>query len=352
MKSALISIALISTIAFLYFAGPVIIPIFFSIFLAVLIDPIIERLSSFRIPRKVAIYLVLGPILLVLVVMAGAGVYSGREIALSLIHSPKIGAALNHVRESAGLVDNSFSAFSGFLKGDDGIPKVSIVDHYPVWVKWLISAFGSIFELVSFSVIVPLLLFYLLFEKENLVESANGLLGRFVYIPNLLSELPIMIRTFFRANLLTGVSLIGIHALILFALGFTNWFSLALVSGIFNVLPIIGVPLAVATIVGSGIKAGDSELPFIIASVVAMLAHFLITNFLLPILIGGRANVNATTIIVGSLFWSWLWGAVGFLIAIPMTLLIKIFLESNSATIPIANLMAARPAHLMMLDEE
>jgi len=229
----------------------------------------------------------------------------------------------------------------------EAVQKVEIVQTYPAWFGFILAGFGSIFEVFSVAIFVPLLLFYFLFDKENLVESANAILGESLYLPTLNSELPAMIRAFFSANIVTVIGLIATHAVAFYVLGFENWLPLAIITGFLNILPIVGAPLAIVVPVGMGSLGVGAPFPYIGVVVATMFLHFIFNNFVLPVLIGSKININTASLAIGLLFWSWLWGGIGFLIAIPMTALIKIFLESNSSTIAIANLMAARPMALL-----
>lgn len=345
----------LSLVALGFYARVVFIPIFLSIFLAMLFEPVVTKLVSLRIRRQTATTLVVT----VFVCMAGLSTWllylSGVSLFNDLAASPRVASLAQYFRETAaGLESSTYALFPSKASPVEPIQKVQIVSAYPTWIGTLAASFGSLFELVSVAIFVPLLLFYFLFDKENLVESLNALMGPYLYLPTLTSDLPNMIRAFFVANLVTGLGLIATHAALFFVLGFENWLPLAVITGLLNLLPIVGAPLAILAPIGMGILP-TTEFPYIAMIAGTLFLHFIFNNLVLPVLIGSRININTASLAVGLLFWSWLWGAAGFLIAIPMTALIKIFLESNSKTIPIANLMAAKPKVLladMIVDDE
>jgi predicted PurR-regulated permease PerM len=344
MKSTLTLLAVILVIGFAHFASAFLIPVFLSLFLAMLIDPAVGFFERHGVRRKVSTYVVVGTLTAIGGVVGWLIYSSSASLLSSIATSPRLASLVAELQKSAVHFDPSSSTlFESFsMKFTDGIQKVQVIEKYPIWMKMMLSAFGSLFELMSLAIFVPILIFYFLHEKENLIESLNGLLGPYLYLPTLNSELPLMIRAFFSANIVTALLLVITHAVALYAIGFTNWLPLALATGLLNV-----VPISVFAIIGSGVLPPDVAFPYMAAALATLLLHFIFNSLILPLLMGGKTNINTSSLIVGLLFWSWLWGAVGFLIAIPMTVLLKIFLESNRATVPIANLMAAEPMALL-----
>jgi AI-2 transport protein TqsA len=70
--------------------------------------------------------------------------------------------------------------------------------------------------------------------------------------------------------------------------------------------------------------------------------QFAIGNVLEPRLMGKSMKMHPITILLALIFWGVLWGPVGMFLAVPMTSVIRIFLEKNEITEPIARLMAGQ----------
>jgi predicted PurR-regulated permease PerM len=336
----------LSLIAFAYLARVVFIPVFLSVFLAMLLEPVVAAFVRRNLSRHLATTFV---VTLFVLISSGALWFfylSSLSLLNDLVVSPRVAGLADYVQRRAGTFD-IHSILPGHMLFPEVVQKVEIVQAYPAWMGFLLAAFGSIFEVLSVGIFVPLLLFYFLFDKENLVESLNAILGEALYLPMLNSELPNMIRAFSLANIVTSLGLMVTHALAFYLLGFENWLPLAVITGFLNILPIVGAPLAIIVPIGMGGLAAGAPFPWIGVIAAMILLHFVFNNFVLPVIIGTKLNINTASLAVGLLFWSWLWGGIGFLIAIPMTALIKIFLESNTSTLPIANLMSARPLALL-----
>jgi len=56
--------------------------------------------------------------------------------------------------------------------------------------------------------------------------------------------------------------------------------------------------------------------------------HLLSANLLIPKFIGSRVDIGPVAATVGMLFWSWLWGAIGLLLAVPLTAFVNSLLTA------------------------
>ena len=53
-------------------------------------------------------------------------------------------------------------------------------------------------------------------------------------------------------------------------------------------------------------------------------------NFLEPMLMGRRFGLSTLVVIISVLFWGWIWGPVGMLLAVPLTMVVKVMLENSN----------------------
>lgn len=337
-------------VGLLYFAKIVFIPIFLSVFSAMLIEPFVAYTSKRNASRQIAS----------IVVIAIFAAIAALFLWLIYLSFFTLFTESSGLKENLGILSEWISGFANKFNGPmhfhffsrestDAVQKVQIVEQYPSWTNYLINGVGSLSEIFTMIFFVPLLMFYFLYDKENLLESFNVLVGPYCYQPKLNLELPKMIRAFVAANFLTFLILCVFHGLALYFLNFNNWISLTLITSIISLLPIVGMPLAVLLPLTQGLSQGSPTFSFIVLAIVFASCHLAASNVILPQLTSSRINVNASALIVGLLFWGWLWGGLGFILAVPMTALLKIFLESNPETIPLANLLSARPRHVLPL---
>jgi predicted PurR-regulated permease PerM len=338
-------IAAILVIAACYFSGAVLVPIFCAVFAAIALDPWVTRLTNRGVNRGISAGIVL--------LLFSGGIFATssfgyRAIVRTAAHAPFYSAHLEKW-QSAIWGNAQAPTLNGPASAAPPAPNVygpSRV-HLPSWQDMALRFAGSMFEFISLALFVPLLIFYLLLDKENLVESFNNLAGKLFYLPKLNSEVPAMIRAFFRGNLLGWIALAICHGALFAALGLANAGSLAVVCGFLNLIPVIGAPLALVLPLAEAFATWSELWPFLTLAGGTIAFHFIVGNIVLPQFIGPRINVNAGTLVVGLIFWGWMWGGMGLLLAIPLTATVKIFLDSNVRTRPLANLFSARPRHVL-----
>jgi predicted PurR-regulated permease PerM len=335
------------SIALGYFASIVFIPFFISIFSAILLEPFVAGIARRDISRHFATSLVIVLFFISLGAILYLGYLSLANLSVGFVKFPeKLNDISNLLEKITSKLDLSINA--NFLKSSqETIQKVQMVDPYPAWTGYFLRGMGSIYGLITVAVFVPLMLFYFLYDKDNLLESFNTLIGRFSYLPKLNQDLPKMIRTFVAANALTFIILFVGHGVVLYFLGFNMWLPLTLATAFVSLIPLIGAPLAIILPFTQGLSHGESAFPYIAMVLLFSCFHVVSNNLILPHFMGSRINVNTLSLIFGLLFWGWLWGPMGFVLAIPMTALVKIFLESNPQTVPLANLLAAKPRHIL-----
>jgi predicted PurR-regulated permease PerM len=64
---------------------------------------------------------------------------------------------------------------------------------------------------------------------------------------------------------------------------------------------------------------------FLVAAVLAL--HVISLNLIYPTFLGNRLQLNPLTVTISLLFWGWLWGAMGLVLAIPLTAAAKIIFD-------------------------
>jgi predicted PurR-regulated permease PerM len=133
---------------------------------------------------------------------------------------------------------------------------------------------------------------------------------------------------------------------VLSALGMDGAVALGIASGFLNLIPFLGVVLASAVpLLAATLQYGSAE-PFLIIALAVISLHLVSASLLIPKFIGSRVNIGPVAATVGMLFWSWLWGGVGLLLAVPLTAFVKLVADCHPALLPISNLLAERPRAL------
>jgi predicted PurR-regulated permease PerM len=213
----------------------------------------------------------------------------------------------------------------------------------PSWPSYIIRGVGPVWGAIIIIGVVPFLMFFNLMRKEQMNQRLTSSLGTTIDVPQFVGRVTKMVRGFAVGNLVIGSAMAAVTVLVLLALKIQGAVVLGIVSGFLNLIPFLGVVLAVLVPIGAAL------LQFSTAGVCAMILlavvglHIISANFLIPRIIGSRVNIGPVAAVAGILFWGWLWGLMGILLAVPLTAFVKIVADSHPSLIHISNLLAESP---------
>jgi predicted PurR-regulated permease PerM len=336
----------LAVVAASYLASGVLIPLVFALFLAVLLDPLVAWCDARGLRRgHGAVLVVLG-----FLFASGASIWVcsqpfSRIVADMPQYSEKIRAAASAFGRSARKFENGTEIVHKALSpGGSAAPASAAFEGVNSWNQFFWRGLGSVFEAAGIAAFVPFLMIVMLSEKELLTKGFNRLVGGSCDIGLINRETGQMVRAYFYGNLLAGVVMALLHWLVFLALGLKNAVGLGLITGLLTLIPLVGLPAALLLPTAQGLLQFDRALPFVLLAACVAALHLLNANCVVPRVIGGRVKINATAATAGLLFWGWLWGVTGLVLAVPLTALLKVLLECNKDTEAYAGLLAAKPS--------
>jgi predicted PurR-regulated permease PerM len=152
-----------------------------------------------------------------------------------------------------------------------------------------------------------------------------------------------MVRGFAVGNLAIGSGMAAVTVLVLLALKVQGAVLLGIVSGFLNLIPFLGVVLAVLVPGAAALLQFDTPSPLVIIMVTVFALHIISANYFTPRIIGSRVSIGPVAATAGILFWGWLWGLMGILLAVPLTAFVKIVADCHPSLIHLSNLLAESP---------
>ncbi len=128
----------------------------------------------------------------------------------------------------------------------------------------------------------------------------------------------------------TVVSLVTgfLAGLLTWAAGLDFFLLWGILAFILNFIPVVGsviagIPPTMLAILVSGLPNGVAVAGGYI------LINILLGNFVEPMLMGQRFGISTLVVVLSVLFWGWLWGPVGMLLAVPLTMMVKVLLDNS-----------------------
>lgn len=321
---SVIAIAVVLTI--FYFAKLLIVTLLVSILLAFILEPIVSVLERIRMPRELA---AIASILLLGAALYGTS-YFGYNRAVSFVqdlpkYSSKIRHAVVRVREQAQKIQNSTQDVIPETKDDKRTVKVLQQTN---WSDYITSSLGTVGEVLLTVSFIPFLVYFMLSWQDH-VRAATVMLFSMenrntAYIT--LGRIAAMLRSFIVGNLIVGLFTSLASLGIFWYLHLPYFYFLGFISGFLSLIPYLGVVLALLPPLVAGF--GQLHSGGLIAIVVIILAlHLFAINVLYPKLIGKRLQLNPLAVTVALLIWGWLWGAMGLILAVPITAAMKIIFD-------------------------
>ena len=92
-------------------------------------------------------------------------------------------------------------------------------------------------------------------------------------------------------------------------------------------IPYLGITMMTFAIAIAGIITHDGLLAGIIPAAAFFTVHLLMENLIFPAVMGKRLEINAFVVFLAILFWTWMWGAVGAMLALPLSLIVMTIID-------------------------
>jgi predicted PurR-regulated permease PerM len=337
----IIAVALL--VAFCFFASSICITVLLASLLAIVIDPAITYLQKWHIPRMLSA----ATVIVAVTGLLGAGTYVSYKRVAGVVddmpeYAKRIGEVIAPVTKQLQKVQDSAGKLNADLPTKK-VPEVKLHSAYPDWTTYVIRGVGPVSGVVIIVGVVPFLMFFLLIQKERLLQKLKVVCGEDTDITGLARNVTVMVRAFVLGNLMIGTLMALATAALLRELHVQGPMPLGAVSGCLNLVPFVGALLAAILPMGAALFQGlpVSKVAIICGSVVTL--HLISANLLMPRMIGKRVSISPVAATVGILFWGWLWGVIGVLLAVPLTALVKIVAEAHPAWSKLAELLAERP---------
>lgn len=328
-------------IAFLYWASSVLVTLIVSVLLAYFLDPVVTWMESWHVPRALGALLVVLFSLALLMIMVWTLVDRVDQFGRDW---PSYRAPL---RAAANAVSKKLESFEAHVSeiepGGDrtGQRIVEVAESHPVR-NALLSRLNSLYAFILAATFVPFLLFFMLAAKRQVWHATMQLFPATerTGVKQTLQDISLVLRSYVIGTALVGLILVGASWMFFLVMGLEFPFLTALLSGTFNLIPYLGVVLSWLPPLLIGLKQFHKVGPFIGIFTVLTVLHLVAANLLVPALVGWRVRLNALALTLSLLFWGWLWGGMGLVLAIPITAVIKVICDHVESMQPVGRWMS------------
>ncbi len=324
-RTIMVSAALVIVIAGMKYAAPLLVPFLLSVFIAVISFPLMSFLQQKGLPKGLSLTLVM---LLVIFIGIGLAFLIGSSISdfsqSSLEYQQRITAEWSEVIK--WLNDHGISVAESIKEIADPAAAVGLVSS-------ILKGFGSV---LSNSFLIGLTVIFILSETAGITQKSvrlndtdseplqtDGQVFSQVFIDKLRSYMSMKTIISMVTGVLIAVAmwLIGVDYPVL-------WGVLAFM---LNFVPNIGsiiaaVPAVILTLVQLGFTSA------LLVAAVFVVVNVIIGSIIEPKYMGKGLGLSTLVVFVSLVFWGWVLGPVGMLLSVPLTITVKLALDSKPET--------------------
>ena len=327
-------------VAFCYFASSILVTLLMAVLLAYFLDPVVTWMERMRIPRALGSLLM---VLSTLSLLAFLGWSLMQRVDQFSRDWPKYRAPLRAVSvDFEGRLERLEARVSEIEPGTPGPRVLTVSDPHPVRTA-LVGRLSSLYAFLFAATFMPFLVFFMLAAKRQVWHATMQLFpaAERTEVKDALADVTQVLRSYLMGTALVGLILVIASWLFFMALGLDFPFLTGLVSGLCNLVPYLGAVMSWVPPLFIGLKQYHSLTPYLGIFAVLTLFHIVTANLLIPALVGWRVRLNALALTVSLLFWGWLWGAMGLILAIPITAVFKVVCDHVERLQPVGRWLSA-----------
>ena len=321
---AQIVVAVIAVVGLIYLLKLVMVTTLSAMLLAFILEPLVSGLNRLRVPRAA------GALLAVVLTLALAGALSyffyQRAVDFATEfpkYSGEIRATLAKVRtETKKIEDSTRSVIEAPKDGQKAVPVE--VQEVPALTR-VVSKGTEVLLAIGF---LPFLVFFMLTWKDHARDATVRLFApeHRAKAHRTVGKISSMIRSFIVANAVVGLLNAAVSSLVFWWLGIPFFYFIGAISGFVSLVPYLGVFLALLPPLTAAVgSVNTTGVVIIFVTVVGL--HVLTMNVLYPKIVGQRLRLNPLAVTLALLFWAWIWGAMGLILAVPIVGATKIICD-------------------------
>jgi predicted PurR-regulated permease PerM len=317
----------IACMAVLYVAADIVLPLILALVLKLLLQPLVRLLEGIRIPRAVgailSVLLVLLAFAATISMLAGPAAAWAGKLPDAI---PKLRDSLGFLQEPIDAVHRMMNQIPGFAAEPGAAPQGPTMKPSSL-VGAVLSSSASV---TSGLFTTLLILFYMLVSGETFLRRMVEILPRFKDKRQAV-ELSQHIERDVSAYLLTVACINAVVGLAtgldMWACGVANPVLWGVVAFVLNFVPILGAMVGmVIFLMASVVSLGVSWWALLPVGLYFGI-HIVEGEFATPMVLARRFTINPVAVILALIFWYWMWGVTGAILAVPLLAITKIICD-------------------------
>lgn len=351
--ASLLILATLASIFFISWAQAVLLPLIVAVFISYSLDPLLLPFDRLKVPRPISAAVLIA---MLVALAASASVPLQREamamldkvpIAMQKLQQttahtpPKEASFIEKAQQAITTVEDSTSKKK--KERTPGVTPVRIIEKPFDIQKFLMQGTSTLVVMVSQLLSSLLLVYFLLavgkLYRRKVIRLSGPSFERMRKAARIMKDFHRQVRRFLFVMLLSAV-FVGVFTWLAFWLLKVEQAGLwGLLAGIASAIPYLGPFLILlATGMAAFLQFGTLDMAILVAGT-SLAVTSIQGNLLTPWLTSRVSSLNPVAIFVGLLFWGWIWGPVGLIIATPLLMVIKSLCDHVTNLQPMGELL-------------
>jgi predicted PurR-regulated permease PerM len=336
---ALVGLFLLAVFYTLRLAQAFFLPIVLAILLDFLLSPLVRALRKIGLPEPVGA----GIVMLGLVATLGLGIYylsgpAARYIALVPQSVEQVRDKIDGMRGSVEQVTEAAEQVERATDvGKDDAPQVEIKGP-----SLTSQVFGGTTAFLSAATVVIFLTYFLLAVGDLFLQKLVAVLPQFKdkrVAVTIFRETEAQISLYLFTTTLINIGVGVVTGLVMYLLGMPNAVLWGVVAMVLNFVPYVGAVANMVLLALAALVTFEDTGRALLVPGAFLVLNLIESNLVTPAIYGNRMRLNTVALFIGLVFWWYIWGVPGAILAVPMMAAFKIACDHIESLSPIGEFL-------------
>jgi predicted PurR-regulated permease PerM len=322
-KASLVFIGLFAFVGMLYIAQTIILPIIYSIIIAIVLSPVVNFFVRKKMSRILAIALTL--LLLIIITISLVTLLSYQIMQFSDSFPTLVEKFHQMFDQSIAWISESFNISTRKINLWVTNKNTELLNGSSAVIGQTIIRTGNILIVL---ILIPVYVFMILFYQPLLIEFIHKLFksSNQLEVSEVLTATKKIIHSYLVGLLLEAGIIATLNSTALLILGIDYAILLGIIGAILNVIPYIGGVIAVALPMAIALATKSSSYCLLVLASY-ILIQFIDNHYIIPKVVASKVKINALISIIVVLAGGALWGVPGMFLSIPLVAIIKVIFD-------------------------
>lgn len=323
VKLAQIIIGIIGLTYIMYIGQEIIIPLLFSLIIAILLNPFVNFLNRKGCNRIIAISIA---VLLGTIVTLGLFYFIGSQLAMLSDALPQLKQRFNIMfNDSVSWISQNFNISTSKIKSWIDTQKKEGMSNSTAVIGQTLTTISGVLILV---LLIPVYIFLFLFYKPLLLEFIDKIFptNKNGAVKEILTETRTLIQSYLVGLLIEAGIVAALNTTGLLLLGIDYALLLGIIGALLNIIPYIGGIIAISLPMALALATKEPIFALYVLFVYSAV-QLIDNNFIVPKIVASKVKINALASIIVVLIGGALWGVAGMFLSLPLTAICKVIFD-------------------------